>query len=66
MLSGEVPIWMVDKGEKMQVFFDDKCIQSFIVTHPNTILFGYLYCSDLAYNDFTNDLRTAECQKNDV
>ncbi|XP_048635789.1 probable leucine-rich repeat receptor-like serine/threonine-protein kinase At3g14840 isoform X3 [Brassica napus] len=66
MLSGEVPIWMVDKGEKMQVFFDDKCIQSFIVTHPNTVLFGYLYCSDLAYNDFTNDLRTAECQKNDV
>ncbi|RID63663.1 hypothetical protein BRARA_E02649 [Brassica rapa] len=38
MLSGEVPIWMVDKGEKI----------------------------DLAYNDFTNDLRTAECQKNDV
>ncbi|XP_033148645.1 probable leucine-rich repeat receptor-like serine/threonine-protein kinase At3g14840 isoform X1 [Brassica rapa] len=66
MLSGEVPIWMVDKGEKMQVFFHDKCIQSFIVTHPNTVLFGYLYCSDLAYNDFTNDLRTAECQKNDV
>nr|VDD46375.1 unnamed protein product [Brassica oleracea] len=36
MLSGEVPTWMVDKGDKI----------------------------DLTYNDFTNDLRTAECQKN--
>ncbi|KAF8110468.1 hypothetical protein N665_0083s0032 [Sinapis alba] len=38
MLSGEVPNWMVDKGEKI----------------------------DLAYNRFTNDLTTAECQRNDV
>ncbi|CAN6886705.1 unnamed protein product [Brassica oleracea] len=38
MLSGEVPTWMVDKGDKI----------------------------DLTYNDFTNDLRTAECQKNAV
>ncbi|CAF2101399.1 probable leucine-rich repeat receptor-like serine/threonine-protein kinase At3g14840 isoform X1 [Brassica rapa] len=38
MLSGEVPTWMVDNGDKI----------------------------DLTYNDFTNDLRTAECQKNAV
>ncbi|CAN6803759.1 unnamed protein product [Brassica oleracea] len=38
MLSREVPDWMVDKGDKI----------------------------DLTYNDFTNDLRTAECQKNAV
>ncbi|XP_013587281.1 PREDICTED: probable leucine-rich repeat receptor-like serine/threonine-protein kinase At3g14840 isoform X2 [Brassica oleracea var. oleracea] len=38
MLNGEVPSWMVDKGAKI----------------------------DLIYNNFTNDPRTAECQKNDV
>ncbi|KAJ0264080.1 leucine-rich repeat receptor-like serine/threonine-protein kinase [Hirschfeldia incana] len=38
MLNGEVPIWMVDKGDKI----------------------------DLTYNHFNKDLRTAECQKNDV
>ncbi|KAL0900083.1 hypothetical protein Bca101_084044 [Brassica carinata] len=38
LLNGEVPEWMVDKGDKI----------------------------DLTYNDFTNDLRTAECQKSAV
>ncbi|KAF8110466.1 hypothetical protein N665_0083s0030 [Sinapis alba] len=38
MLNGEVPSWMVDKGDKI----------------------------DLTYNDFTNDLRTAECHKSAV
>ncbi|CAN6886713.1 unnamed protein product [Brassica oleracea] len=38
MLNGEVPSWMVDNGDKI----------------------------DLIYNNFTNDPRTAECQKNAV
>ncbi|CAH8293818.1 unnamed protein product [Eruca vesicaria subsp. sativa] len=38
MLSGEVPSWMVDNGDKI----------------------------DLIYNNFTNDIRTAECQKKAV